>query len=124
MAKTFKDVIVWQKAHQLVLKVYEYTKSFPSEEKYGLTDDMRRAARSVPTNFAEGFGRQGYKDAMNFFNRSEASLKELEYHTLLSYDLKYLDKGKFDELTILEDEAGRLLTKWQQTYCPKKALQH
>lgn len=121
MTKTYRDLIVWQKAHELVLKIYKYTKDFPPEEKYGLTDDMRRAARSVPTNMVEGYKRKGYKDALNFFNRSDASLRELEYHTLLSYNFGYLTKEKFNELEKLEDEVGRLLTKWQQNYRPKKS---
>jgi four helix bundle protein len=105
--------------HELTLKVYEYTKNFPPEEKYGLTDDTRRASRSIPANLAEGYKRKGYKDAMNFFNRSDASLRESEYHTLLSYDLKYLSKEKYDELIRLEDEVGGLLTNWQKNYHPK-----
>ena len=120
MRKTFRDLIVWQKAHQLVLKIYQHTKDFPSDEKYGLVSDMRRAARSVPTNIVEGYKRKGYKDALNFFNISEASLEELKYHTLLSFDLGYLDVVKYRELENLEKEVGRLLDKWQKTYHPKK----
>jgi len=120
MAKTFRDLIVWQKAHMLVLKVYKYTKDFPKEEKYSLIDDMRRAARSVPTNIVEGYKRKGYKDALKFFNISEASLEELKYHTLFSFDLDYLDKVKYRKLEELEKEVGRLLDKWQKTYHPKK----
>ena len=89
---------MWQKAHQLVLKIYQYTKNFPIEEKYGLVSDMRRAARSVPTNIVEGYGRRGYKDALSFFNRSEASLEELKYQTILSLDLGFLSEEKYKEL--------------------------
>lgn len=102
--------------HQLVLKVYEYTKDFPSEEKFGLTSDMRRAARSIKANFVEGYKRKGYKDAMNFFNRSDASLEELEDHTLIALDLKYLPKAYFDELENLEREVAIFLDRWQKEY--------
>lgn len=120
MAKTYKDIIAWQKAHQLVLKVYKITQKFPKEEKYGLTSDMRRAVRSVPTNIVEGFGRNGYKDALHFYNISEASLEELKYQTLLSLDLIYINKDEYVELKKHEEEVGRLLNGWQQSYLPKK----
>jgi len=118
MNNIFENIIVWQKAHQLVLKIYEYTKSFPPEEKFSLTDDMRRAARSIPTNFVEGYKRKGFRDAQNFFNRSDASLIELKYHTRLSLDLGFLDKIKSEELEKMEDEVGRLLNGWQKNYFP------
>lgn len=120
MAKTYKDIIAWQKAHQLVLKVYKITQKFPKEERYGLTSDMRRAIRSVPTNIVEGFGRQGHKDALRFYNISEASLEELKYQSLLSLSLNYINKIEYEELTNDEEEVGRLLNGWQQSYLPKK----
>ena len=120
MRNIFKNIIVWQKAHELVLKIYKYTKDFPVEEKYGLADDMRRAARSIPNNFVEGYRRKGYKDALNFFNRSDASLAELEYQTLVSSDLGFLDKEKFKDLELIEEEVGRLLNGWQKSYHPIK----
>lgn len=122
MAKTFKDIIAWQKAHQLVIKIHKYTDNFPKEEKYSLVDDMRRASRSVSNNIVEGFKRKGYKDAMNFYNRSEASLEELKNQTLLSFEISYLNKADYSELICLEDEVGRLLNKWQKNYHPKKPL--
>jgi four helix bundle protein len=121
MAKTFKELVVWQKSHQLVLEIYKTTKSFPSEEKFGLTSDMRRAARSIPTNIVEGFYRKGHNDALRFFTYSEASLEELKYHTLLSLDLGYIDSIKCSELMNLEEEVGRLLDKWQKNYYPTAA---
>ena len=120
MAKIFKEIIAWQKAHELVLKIYKYTKDFPTEEKFGLVSDMRRAARSVPTNIVEGFARQGHKDALNFFNYSEASLEELKYHTLLAYDLGYIDQKTYNELIKSEEESGRILNKWMKSYYPKQ----
>ena len=119
MSYIFENLVVWKKAHQLVLKIYEYTKDFPKEEKYGLTSDMRRSARSVPTNIVEGYKRKGYKDAQNFFNISEASLEELKYHSLLAHDLEYLDDIKYIKLAEMEDEVGRLLNKWKKEYTQK-----
>ena len=123
MKKPFQNLIVWQKTHKLTLKVYKYTKDFPKEEKYGFVDDMRRAARSIEFNIVEGHKRKGYKDALNFFNRSDASLAELEAQTLLSFDLEYLSEIKYRDLDELEEEVGRLLGKWQKTYTQKNYLE-
>ena len=80
---------------------------------------MRRSSVSIPSNIVEGYKREGYKDAMKFFNISEASLKELEYQTLLAYDLNYLSKDEFHKLEKLQTEVGKLLTKWKHTYYQK-----
>ena len=74
--KKFTDLIVWQKAHQLVLKVYQITKTFPKEEIYGLTSQLRRAAVSVPNNIAEAYKKRSAKDKLHFLNISETSLEE------------------------------------------------
>lgn len=116
MKEHFLNLIVWQKAHKLVLWVYAHTKNFPPDEKYGLTDDMRRATRSVPTNIVEGYRRKGYKDALCFFNRSDASLAEVKYHTLLAHELGYLESAHYNELVELEEEVGRFLGSWQKNY--------
>ena len=119
MKKTFRDLVVWQKAHKLVLRTYEYTKTFPQEERYGLTSDLRRAVRSVATNLVEGYKRKGYHDALRFFNYSSASLVEVEYHTILAQDLGYLTKAEANELKELQVEVGKMLTTWQKNYRPK-----
>jgi len=90
-AKSFEDLIVWQKAHQLTLVVYGMTKGFPREEIFGLSSQMRRAAVSVPSNIAEGFQRSGTKDKIKFFNISQGSLEELRYQLILTRDLQYAD---------------------------------
>jgi four helix bundle protein len=120
MRNIFKNIIVWQKAHELVLKIYKYTKDFPIEEKYSLVDNMRRAAMSIPNNFVEGYRRKGLKDSLNFFNRSDASLAELEYQTLISFDLGFLNEEKYKDLEKIEEEVGRLLNGWQKSYHPTK----
>jgi four helix bundle protein len=79
----FRQLEVWQEAHRLVLMVYEVTKGFPRDERFGLTAQMRRAAVSVPANVAEGFKRRGIRDKIRFYNISEASLEELKYYFVL-----------------------------------------
>jgi len=96
-AKTFKDIIVWQKSHLLVLKVYKITIEFPDYEKYGLFSQLRRCAVSIPSNIVEGFKRRG-KDKFNFYYYAEASLEELKYQLLLSRDLKYICQEDYSAL--------------------------
>ena len=104
---TFRDLTVWQKAHALVLNVYEVTRSFPSEERYGLTSQMRRAAVSIAANLAEGSKKRTRNDQANFYNIAQGSLEELRYYLLLSRDLQYLPDGQ--ELDAKLDEIGRML---------------
>jgi len=103
----FSDLQVWQDAHQLVLRVYDITRRFPNEEKFGLVSQMRRAALSIPANIAEGFKRRGLQDKIRFYNTAEGSLEELKYFFIVSKDLNYIDSNA-DELT-RADTVGRLL---------------
>ena len=89
-AEKFEDLIVWQKAHALVLRVYKLTKTFPKDELFGLTSQMRRAAVSVPANIAEGFSKKGKPDKARIFNIAQASLEEVRYYFILSRDLGYV----------------------------------
>jgi four helix bundle protein len=91
---SFKDLTVWQKAHQLVLRIYRGTKTFPKTEIYGLTQQMRKAAVSIPSNIAEGYGRQHRTEYKQFLSISYGSLCELETQYLLSVDVKYTDPVK------------------------------
>ena len=94
----FGDLAVWQKAHQMVLQVYRITGSFPAEERFGLSSQMRRAAVSVPANLAEGFKKRGVRDKLNFYNIAQGSLEELRYYLILSKDLGYIpDNGDLAE---------------------------
>jgi four helix bundle protein len=86
----FEDLLVWQKAHQLVLDVYRMTGGFPTEERFGLVSQMRRAAVSVPANIAEGFKKRSEKDKANFYNIAQGSLEELRYYLILARDLGYV----------------------------------
>lgn len=107
--KTFRDLNVWQKSHDLVLKVYQMTKDFPSDEKYGLVAQLRRSASSIPTNIVEGFKRKSKKDYAHFINVADTSLEETKYHILLAKDLGYLKSENFDSLMVSCDEIGRML---------------
>jgi four helix bundle protein len=88
-SKSFEDVEVWQKAHAWVLGVYRFTESFPKHELFGLTSQLRRAAVSVPANFAEGFNRRGAADKLRFYNIAQGSLEECPYFFILTRDLGY-----------------------------------
>lgn len=105
-SKNFQEVDVWKKAHQWVLAVYKVTESFPKQEMFGLTSQLRRAAVSVPANIAEGFKRQGKGDKIRFYNIAQASLEECRYYLILSKDLGYAET---DELAEKLDEIGRML---------------
>ncbi len=93
-ARSFQDLIVWQKAHQLVLGIYNFTNNFPGSEIYGLTSQLRRAATSVPANIAEGFKKKGKPDKVRYLNIAQASLEESRYYLILANDLKYGDPSK------------------------------
>ena len=103
----FEDLSVWQKAHQTVLRIYRVTGSFPAEERFGLSSQMRRAAVSVPANLAEGFKKPGVKDKLNFYNIAQGSLEELRYYLILSKDLGYLSDNQ--ELVASAEEIARML---------------
>ncbi len=108
-AKSFEDLLVWQKAHDFVLRVYGQTKEFPKDELYGLTSQFRRAAVSVPANIAEGFRRRGVPDKLKFLNIAESSLEECRYYIILARDLGFLDGSYLKEH--LED-TSKLLRKY------------
>ncbi len=76
--KSFTDLTVWQKSHQLTMMIYKVSKTFPKEEKYGLISQMRRAAVSVEANIAEGFAKRGMKDKVNFYNIAQGSISEVK----------------------------------------------
>jgi len=97
--RNFKELKVWKKAHLLCLEVYKITNNFPSEEKFGLISQLRRASSSIPTNIAEGSGYQTQKEFARFLRIASGSTSEVEYQLLLSKDLKFLSDAKFDELT-------------------------
>ena len=105
----FTDLKAWQEGHKLVIFVYKLTKKFPREEMYSLIDQMRRAASSVTSNIAEGFGRQGYKEKACFYRIAAGSLTELENQVLISKDVGYLNQTDFDAVMFQADLAHKLL---------------
>ena len=108
-AVTFKNLIVWQKAHSFVLLTYKATENFPKSETFGLRSQYRRAAVSVAANIAEGFIKKGKADKARFYNISQGSLEECCYYILLSKDLNYINESDQQNLELLHDEIGRML---------------
>jgi four helix bundle protein len=108
-AKSFQDLLVWRKAHDLVLAVYLLTAVFPRQETYGLSLQMRRAAVSIPANIAEGFRRRSKPEKARFLNIAEGSLEELRYFLILTADLGYSDTA---QLTAAIEEVSRLLNAY------------
>jgi four helix bundle protein len=108
-ARSFRDLVVWRKAHELVLAVYRLTESFPEREKFGLSHQMRRAAVSVPANIAEGFGKRSQAEKARFLNIAEGSLEECRYYLILAQDLRY---GQTDELMDALEQTSRLLNAY------------
>lgn len=92
---SFTNLIVWREGHKLVLLVYKITSDFPKEEKYSLADQMRRAAVSITSNIAEGYGRFGYKEKIQFYYLAQGSLTELKNQLLIARDVGYIPEQVF-----------------------------
>ncbi len=108
--KSFKELLVWQKAHQFVLLVYSYTKCFPKEEMYALPSPFRRAAVSIPANIAGGYKKSGIADKARFMNVAQGSLEECQYYSILSKDLGY---GENEISCLLLNEVSRMLEAYR-----------
>ena len=94
-ARSFEDVEIWKRAHAWVLKIYKFSENFPKHELFGLSSQLRRAAVSVPANFAEGFKKLSKADKLRFYNIAQVSLEECRYYFILARDLNY---GEVTEL--------------------------
>ena len=105
----FKSLLVWQKSHQLTLSIYRVTTKFPSEEKFGLISQMRRASSSIPSNIAEGCGREGPKELKRFLGITMGSATELEYQLLLSHDLAFLSQQDYQRVNASVIEVKKML---------------
>jgi four helix bundle protein len=112
--RDFKQLKVWQKAHHLVLNVYRNTRDFPPEERFGLTAHLLRSAASVPSNIAEGCGREGDKELARFLTIAAGSASETEYQLLLARDLGYLNQPTYQELDTQINEVKRMLNAFIQ----------
>ena len=111
-AKTFQDLLVWQKAHSFVLTVYRFTAMFPKHEVYGLSSQFRRAAVSIAANIAEGFRKRSTADKIRFLNIAQCSLEECRYYLILSKDLGYYDDS--DTFSLLH-EVSKLLHAYSRS---------
>ena len=120
--KSFQDLDVWKKSHLFVLEIYKMSSSFPQNENYGITSQIRRAAVSVPANIAEGFSRRSSLDKNHFYNISLSSLHEVKYYLILTQDLGYIQSN---DLLLKSDEIAKMLNglvaSIKLTY-PKKRL--
>ena len=112
-ARSFEQLVVWQRGHELVLSIYNVTKKFPREEIFSLTDQLRRAASSVTANIAEGFGKISTRDKLRFYNMAQGSLEETRNHLILAHDLHYITE---EESRLLNDKA-RLVSIMLNRYC-------
>jgi len=111
--RQYQKLIVWKEADQLCLDIYALIKQFPSEEKFALSMQMRRAAYSVPMNIVEGNVKRSAKDKLNYLQHAEGSLDELDYQLSLSERLGYIKKEQSDELRSRINKVGYLLTKFR-----------
>lgn len=108
--KTYRDLIVWQKSMTLVLKIYKESKDFPKEEVYGLTSQIRRSAVSIPSNIAEGYGRNSTNHYVRFLKIASGSLYEFQTQLEICFRLKYLNNQVFNEMNELSIEIEKMLT--------------
>ena len=111
----FKDLRVWAKAHELTLAVYQTTRAFPKEERYGLTSQLRRASGSIGANIAEGCGRRSDAEMRRFVQIARGSANEVEYHLLLAKDLNFLTADEHGDLEAKVLEIQRMLTSLVQS---------
>lgn len=114
-AKSFQDLIVWQKAHQFVLSAYRQSENFPKKETYGLTSQFRRAAISIPANIAEGFRKKSKPDKFRFMNIAQGSVEECRYYLILAKDLGYIETrmlvSQLEEVSkLLDSYSNAILT--------------
>lgn len=107
--RSYKSLIIWQKADNLVKEIYNISKDFPRSEIYGITSQLRRSALSIPLNIVEGYSRQSKKHFKNFLSIAYGSLVETEYLVEFVYHLKYIKKENFDRLSEDLEELGKMI---------------
>ncbi|PXY45780.1 four helix bundle protein [Flavobacterium hydrophilum] len=108
--KTFRDLLIWQKSMNLVTEIYQITNSFPKEEIYGLSSQIRRSSISIPSNIAEGYGRNGNSELLRFLNISISSLFEMQTQLEISFNLKYITEYQFSKTNGESRELERMLS--------------
>ena len=112
--RDFRELKVWEKAHRMALDIYRYTQRFPSEERFGLTVQLRKAAASIAANIAEGCGHSSERELARFFNIAAGSASEAEYQLLLAKDLGYLQEDIHRQLDAQVNEVKRMLNSFIQ----------
>jgi len=113
--RDFRKLQVWEKSHALTLTIYRVTQNFPREEVYGLTSQMRRASYSIPSNIAEGAGRDSVLERIHFLQIANGSASELQYFLLLAQDLSYISAETCEKLSQDLTEIKRMLTGLMKT---------
>jgi four helix bundle protein len=109
MLESYRDLKVWQKAIDLVVACYKLSKTFPKDEVYGLTSQLRRAVVSVPANIAEGYGRGSRKEYLQFLTVAQGSLKEVETHLIIAQRLEYTKQPQLEAILAHTEEIGKML---------------
>lgn len=107
--KTFTDLYAWKEGHKLVLYIYKLVRKFPKEENYALSDQMRRAAVSITSNIAEGFGRQTIKEKVQFYYQAQGSLTEIKNQLIIAKDIGYINQKDFLEIADQANTSHQLL---------------
>ena len=113
--KTFRDLLIWQKGMQLVKAIYKLTSSFPKSEDYNLSSQMKRAAISIPSNIAEGFGRSTKKDFQRFLYIALGSIFELQTQIIISYEQDYINQQQYDLINESTREVERMLCSFMDS---------
>ena len=108
--KTYRELIVWQKSMGLVTNIYKVTNTFPNEENFGITSQLRRSAVSIPSNIAEGYGRNSLNDYIRFLNIAIGSLYELQTQIEIAFNLNYIIKEQFEEVYEYTREIERMMS--------------
>jgi four helix bundle protein len=111
----YRNLKVWQRSHQLVLEVYRLTSTFPADERFGLTSQVRRCAASIPSNIAEGSARGSDREIARFMYIAMGSAAELDYRLLLAHELNYMSPSSFQALATERTEKRRMLSSFTQT---------
>ena len=122
--KSYRDLIVWQRSIQLVKKVYEITRTFPSDERFGLVSQMRRAAVSIPSNIAEGQARRTQGEFIQFLSHAEGSTAELDTQFLIACELGFVPENSRKEIPGLIDEVSRMLNALRKSISPQLTTRH
>src|SRR5437016_3810882 len=119
MLKSYRDLLVWQKALDLTILIYRFSESFPRIEVYGLTSQLRRAGVSVPSNIAQGYGRGSRKEYLQFLSIAQGSLKELETQTIVAQRLNYATVAQTDRVLSESEVVGKMLGSLIRSLRPK-----